>query len=121
ALDPQYAPAHLFQAWHSIIVGNAADALREIQRAVDFDPLSVILNTRWASMLYYTHRYDEAIARLRKTLEVDSTNVLVHAELERGYEGRDTYMTFLKVEPLYDAVRDDPRFARLVKRVGLEP
>jgi len=30
-------------------------------------------------------------------------------------------MTFLKVEPLYDAVRDDPRFARLVKRVGLEP
>src|SRR5436190_1235677 len=204
ALDQQYAPAHLFQAWHSIIVGNAADALREIQRAVDFDPLSVILNTRWASMLYYTHRYDEAIARLRKTLEVDSTNVLVHAELaraylqanrcgeaiaaarlipaslpnpegavrgyayarcgnrgeavrvlgelktqvrrgyviptkvalsyaalgdadstfawlERGYEGRDAYMTFLKVEPLYDRVRDDPRFARLVRRVGLEP
>jgi len=49
--------------------------------------------------------------------DADST----FAWLERGYEGRDAYMTFLKVEPLYDTVRNDPRFARLVRRVGLEP
>src|SRR5207245_11342882 len=83
ALDPQYGPAHLFQAWHSIIVGTPADALREVQQAIELDPLSVILNTRWATMLYYAHRYDEAIARLRKTLELDSINALVHAELAR--------------------------------------
>jgi len=185
-------------------VGSPADALREVQQAIELDPLSVILNARWATILYYAHRYDEAIAQLRKTLELDSTNALVHAELaraylqanrcgeaiaaarlipvslpnpegavrgyayarcgnrveavrvlgelktqarrgyvipakvallyaalgdtdstfawlERGYEGRDAYMTFLKVEPLYDTVRNDPRFARLVRRVGLEP
>jgi len=31
------------------------------------------------------------------------------------------WLVFLKVEPLYDRVRDDPRFVRLVRRVGLEP
>ena len=49
--------------------------------------------------------------------EADST----FAWLEREYEARDAYMTFLKVEPLYDTVRDDPRFTRLVRRVGLAP
>jgi eukaryotic-like serine/threonine-protein kinase len=203
ALDRQYAPAHLFQAWHSLIVGSPADALREVQQAIELDPLSVILNTRRASMLYYAHRYDDAIVQLRKTLDLDSTNALVHAELaraylqanrcgeaiaaartipvsfpnpegavrgyayarcgnraeaervlaelkaqarrgyvipakvallyaalgdadstfawlERGYQVRDAFLTFLKVEPLYDAVRADARFVELVRRVGLE-
>jgi TolB-like protein len=39
--------------------------------------------------------------------------------LERAYEERSTWMLPLKVEPMYDRIRTDPRFAYLLRRVGL--
>src|SRR5437867_3764773 len=39
--------------------------------------------------------------------------------LERAYQDRRGWLTYLKVEPMLDAVRDDPRFAELVKRMRL--
>jgi hypothetical protein len=38
--------------------------------------------------------------------------------LERGFEQRDLKMAFLKVEPKWNNVRDDPRFMDLMRRVG---
>jgi tetratricopeptide (TPR) repeat protein len=40
--------------------------------------------------------------------------------LERGYEQRDRWMVFLKVEPRFDPLRTDPRFADLLRRMRLE-
>ena len=40
------------------------------------------------------------------------------AWLERGYEQRDPKMVFLKVEPKWNNLRDDPRFKDLMQRVG---
>ena len=39
--------------------------------------------------------------------------------LERGFEERDDLMINLKVEPIFDAIRSDPRFQDLVRRVGI--
>ena len=39
--------------------------------------------------------------------------------LERAYTERDFYLTLLKVEPAMDNLRSEPRFAGLLKRVGL--
>lgn len=40
--------------------------------------------------------------------------------LEKGYHDRSEHMLYVKVEPLVDPLRDDPRFVSLLKRVGLE-
>jgi serine/threonine-protein kinase len=39
--------------------------------------------------------------------------------LEKAYQERSTWMLPLRVEPMYDSIRADPRFADLLRRVGL--
>jgi DNA-binding winged helix-turn-helix (wHTH) protein/TolB-like protein len=41
--------------------------------------------------------------------------------LERAYEERYFMMMYLKVAPNFDPIRSDPRFAELLRRVGLSP
>jgi TolB-like protein len=43
------------------------------------------------------------------------------AWLEKAYEGRSWYITFLRVDPDLDSLRSDPRFRALMQRVGLRP
>ena len=39
---------------------------------------------------------------------------------EKAYQEKSNILQFLKVHPFFDPVRDDPRFADLVRRVGLD-
>jgi TolB-like protein/DNA-binding SARP family transcriptional activator len=41
--------------------------------------------------------------------------------LERAYEEHDAWLVWLKVDPVLDDLHEDPRFADLVRRVGLAP
>ena len=42
------------------------------------------------------------------------------AWLEQAYAERSSIMQWLKVHPLFDPIRNDPRFADLIRRVGLQ-
>jgi tetratricopeptide (TPR) repeat protein len=39
--------------------------------------------------------------------------------LEKALEERNSRLILLNVEPLFDSVRDDPRFSELVRRIGI--
>ncbi len=41
------------------------------------------------------------------------------ALLEEAYRQRSNALTLLKVDPVYDPLRSDPRFQELMRRVGL--
>jgi len=41
--------------------------------------------------------------------------------LRKGVDERSYWMTMLKVDPVYDPIRSDPRFQSLLKRIGFHP
>jgi serine/threonine-protein kinase len=41
--------------------------------------------------------------------------------LEKAYNERHPYLTLIKVEPVFDSLRSDSRFADLLRRIGLKP
>ncbi len=70
-LNRNYATAHHWYAEYLIAVDRPEEALAEIGRARELDPLSLIINTDTGKVLYYARRYDEAIRQLRETLKMD--------------------------------------------------
>jgi tetratricopeptide (TPR) repeat protein len=39
--------------------------------------------------------------------------------LDRAYQNRDYFLTFIKTDPFMDPLRDDPRFKAMLRRIGL--
>jgi serine/threonine-protein kinase len=72
-LKPNYATAHHWYAEMLGRIGRYEEALERYDRALDIDPLSLIITASKASVYYYIRRYDAAIAQARKALELDDT------------------------------------------------
>lgn len=71
ALNPNYPTAHQWYAEFLTAQGRFDEALREITRARELDPLSLITNSVEGFVLYYARRYDVAATQLQKQLEFD--------------------------------------------------
>jgi TolB-like protein/DNA-binding winged helix-turn-helix (wHTH) protein/Flp pilus assembly protein TadD len=203
-LNPNYATAHHWYAEGYLMpVGRADEAIAEIRKAQELDPLSAVIATDLGKELYFVRRYDEALVELRRALELDPNFTSAHnwisdtllekkmyndamtelektkplreervyirqtayfyarmgrrAEaraalakslelskgkpvssgavaltyaalgdkdgsfqwLEKAYTERSSFMTSLKYWSVFDPMRSDPRFADLLRRVGL--
>ena len=72
ALNPNYATAHhWFGDGPLLAVGQFDRAVAEGKRAVELDPLSLIINADLGADYLTARRYDEAIEQLRKTIDMD--------------------------------------------------
>jgi Flp pilus assembly protein TadD len=84
-LNPGYATAHHWYAWHLSLMGRFDEAIAEMKKAQNLDPLSLIINADLAELLVLGHRYDEAIMQSRKTIEMDPNFALAHNQLAQAY------------------------------------
>jgi len=85
-LNPNYATAHHWYSDHLGIMGRHEEAIAEIKRAQQLDPLSLIINTVAGVRFHWARRYDEAVEQLRKTLEMDPNFAVAHDWLGQVYE-----------------------------------
>lgn len=85
SLNPNYSTAHMWYATRLQALGKAEESLVEEKRALELDPLSMIVNTDLARTYYLARRYDEAMEQYRKTIEIDPTFALAHKGLADVY------------------------------------
>ncbi|MGA8618166.1 MAG: tetratricopeptide repeat protein [Candidatus Sulfotelmatobacter sp.] len=84
-LRPGYATAHHWYAWHLSLLGRYDEAIAEMRKAQNLDPLSLIINADLAEILVLAHSYDESIQQSRKTIEMDPNFALAHNQLAQAY------------------------------------
>ncbi|MGA8214266.1 MAG: winged helix-turn-helix domain-containing protein [Candidatus Sulfotelmatobacter sp.] len=70
-LDPQYATAHQWYAEFLSWQGRFEEAFAESERARQLDPLSLIIATDHARILYNSHQYESAVKQYGSVLELD--------------------------------------------------
>ena len=90
-LNPGYATAHHWYAWHLGLLSRFDEAIAEMKKAQNLDPLSLIINSDLAEVLVLAHRYDESIAQSRKTIEMDQNFALAHNQLAQAYLAKHMY------------------------------
>jgi TolB-like protein/DNA-binding winged helix-turn-helix (wHTH) protein/Tfp pilus assembly protein PilF len=203
-LNPNGAEGHLGLGNYYAAMGRMQESVQEAQRARELTPLDLIVNINLCAKLYFTRRYDEALAQCKanqdldpgspnaldqlgavyaakgmdseaalaflrshelggaspamiaalKTGERDSglrgfwrtwlhfqrANIAAGTEdpmitavayayvgdtdkaltwLEKAFKARRAWIIYLGVDPAFDSLRSDPRFASLLKRIGL--
>jgi TolB-like protein/Flp pilus assembly protein TadD/class 3 adenylate cyclase len=86
-LNPNDATAHHWLAFDVLTpLGESAQAVAEMRRALELDPLSLIINEVLGGALMRAGRLDEAIVQLRKTIEMDAGFPNAHRTLGQALE-----------------------------------
>jgi serine/threonine-protein kinase len=85
SLDPNYATAREWYAVYLTEMGRFDEAIAQIQRAHELDPLSLIIEVNLGRCYYFARRYDEAIERLQRFEQREPDFWIVHMILGQTY------------------------------------
>ena len=115
-LSPNYATAHHWYALFLSVLGRHEEALVEMRRAQELDPLSLIINTNVAWCHHFARRYDEAIDQFKKTLEMDVNYALAHSRLGDTYVQKRMYRE--AISELGKAASLSPQSTEILAHLG---
>ncbi len=135
-MEPNFPRAHML-AYAYVQKGMFADALADIEKWRRIEEMP------WTqSLLAYVYgrsgqrerarRALEKLEQLNRRREMDAAPMFVarigmgrkdeaFAWLQKAYLAHSPALTALKVDPLYDPLRSDPRFEELLRRLALAP
>ena len=83
-LNPSDATAHQWYAEKLAASGRPDEALAEMKRAKELDPVSIAVGIVDGWIFYLGRDYEKAIAQYRKTLEMDPSFPMVHRYMGRA-------------------------------------
>lgn len=87
-LNPNYPTAHQWYAESLALQGRFDEAFVEIERARQLDPLSLIIGSDYAVILYFSRQYDRAIEQFRSVLDREPrfprAHMVAYAYVEKG-------------------------------------
>jgi eukaryotic-like serine/threonine-protein kinase len=80
-LAPNDANGHFAYGEWLTAMGRFEDAVVELERALDLDPLSSPIGANLASAYCFVHQYDRGLAQIRKTVELDPSFIAAQSLL----------------------------------------
>jgi TolB-like protein/DNA-binding winged helix-turn-helix (wHTH) protein/Tfp pilus assembly protein PilF len=90
-LNTGYATAHHWYAWHLSEMGRNSEAIAEMRKAENLDPLSLIISADMAEILLVAHLNDEAVEQSRRTIDMDPHFGIAHYELGQAFVQKHSY------------------------------
>jgi serine/threonine-protein kinase len=138
AIDPNFYYAYTGLASGLTVQGKYQEAITALRKGLELNKTDPQIKSALAYALAKSGQRDEA-TKLLDELQKDSLTeyvppyafALVYlglnnkdqalAALLKNADAHDTLSAFAAVDPLLDDLRPDPRFAELLKRVGLNP
>ncbi len=135
-LDPNFALLHQAMGRAFLLKGMHAEALAAMQKAVSLGGESVAMSAALAHAYAVTGEPDRArkilselLERSRRTYVSPISIAVIYAGLkdnesafawlEKGYDEHNIGLFTLKVHPVFDGLRSDPRFQDLLRRMRL--
>jgi TolB-like protein/Flp pilus assembly protein TadD len=133
-MDPNSGSAWGFLGWAQSCKSQHESAIASLRKACELWPGSPPV--AWLGQVYATAGYrDEAQKILKQLQELSKRQYVTSYEvgriyaalgqkdeafrrLEAAYEQRSNWMVLLKVDPLFDDLRPDPRFQHLLRRMN---
>jgi TolB-like protein/DNA-binding winged helix-turn-helix (wHTH) protein/Tfp pilus assembly protein PilF len=107
-LDPDDAAAHSGYAFDiGIIGGREQEALAEINRAHQLDPLSPLNSTLVGNVHTMARQYDEAIVICKKVANENPTFADAHGDLAKAYWGKRMYPQVIEEWKAYGQLSGD--------------
>jgi TolB-like protein/Tfp pilus assembly protein PilF len=90
-INPNYGTARMQYGTYFEAMGRLDESIAERRRALEAEPLSLIISTVMGRALYFARHYDQAVEELRKTLDLDSSFVQAHFFLGLVYEQKGMF------------------------------
>ena len=108
-LNPNYATAHHWLGLDLLTVLKRFDeAIPEMKRAEELDPLSPVISADAGLVLVYARRYDEAITQTKRALSLDPNFFNALYTLGYAYDGKRLYAEAIAEYRKALALNDDP-------------
>ncbi len=95
-LNPNIPESHYGYATYLGGVGRFREAITELTRAVELDPLSLFWNEQLGGLYCGSHQYDLAIEQWRRTLDIDPNFWMAHQDLGGVYAHQHKYREALQ-------------------------
>jgi len=90
-LNPNYSVVHQWYAYLLAVLGRHEEALAQVQRAREIDPLSLPINAFVGFIHMKSRHCSEAIDACRKAIELDPPNPFGHWMLARAFDACDQF------------------------------
>jgi TolB-like protein/tetratricopeptide (TPR) repeat protein len=133
-MDPRFYVAHYYLGEALQFKGKLTDATAEYQKSFESnnDPFSLAMLGQACARQGKTDEARKILARLREQAKSQYISPYAFAvvltalgdkaraidELERGYDDTGFYISLIKVDPLFDDLRGQPRFEALVQKIA---
>jgi len=106
-INPNYPEPRAYLSHLLYLLKRPEEAMAQIKRALELDPLNSLFQGLYAMDLMYAHRYDDAISLLRDTLKASPNDPIALSTLRSAYHMKRMYKEALEIWKASYAAKGD--------------